>query len=107
MKFFIVVSYMFLAFVSVAPSYAQHEDVHHDEVLEAVRDGTILPLNEILIKVQEKIGGRVMNVRLEDGRDGLHGWVYHIRFFDGEGRLTDIHVDAGTASVLSVVAPQR
>lgn len=91
-------------FVSVAKG---DDNVHHDEAMQAVRDGSILPLNEIIAKVQEELDGRVMGVRLEDSGEGLHGWIYHIRIHGNDGRLMDVHIDAGTASVLYIGSFQR
>lgn len=92
---------IFAVTMTLTPSHA-NDDVHQDAALQAVRDGSILPLDEILTTVGQQFQGRVMAVRLENSRDGLHGWIYHMRILHNDGRLMDVHVDAGTASVLQV-----
>jgi len=81
---------------------AQEAGVDHDRARAAVQSGEIMPLHEILAKVSEKQEGRVLEVRLNDLEEGLHGWVYDIRLFTPEDEVLFLRVDAGTATILLI-----
>ena len=50
----------------------------HEKAIKAVNEGEILPLDEILVKVNQEFAGRVISVNLKDNEKGLFGWVYDI-----------------------------
>ena len=85
-----------------SPGLAQGASLDHDRARAAVQSGEILPLHEILAKVSEKQEGRVLEVRLDDLEEGLHGWVYDIRLFTPEDEVLFLRVDAGTATILLI-----
>ncbi|MCE4557720.1 PepSY domain-containing protein [Roseateles cellulosilyticus] len=69
----------------------------HDRARAAVKAGEVLPLQEVLEKVQRSHPGEVLDVELErqDGR-----WVYELKLLQSGGRLLRLDVDAKTAAVL-------
>ena len=75
----------------------------HEKAIKAVNEGEILPLDEILKKIDEKFYGRVISINLKDSEKGLFGWVYDIMMIDNNDNVKQIRVDAGTSTVLSVL----
>lgn len=69
----------------------------HDRARAALKAGEVLPLQEILDRVQGSHPGEVLEVELErkDGR-----WVYELKLLQSGGRLLRLDVDAKTAAVL-------
>jgi uncharacterized membrane protein YkoI len=72
-------------------------DRDHDRARAALKAGEVLPLQEVLDKVQRSHPGEVLEVELEReaGR-----WVYELKLLQGGGRLLRLDVDAKTATVL-------
>ena len=75
----------------------------HEKAIKAVNEGEILPLDEILVKVNQKYAGRVISISLKDSEKGLFGWVYDIMIIEPGNMVKQIRVDAGTSTILSVV----
>lgn len=69
----------------------------HDRARAALKAGEVLPLQQVLERVQRSHPGDVLEVELEreDGR-----WVYELKLLQGGGRLLRLDVDARTAQVL-------
>lgn len=79
-------------------SSAQADDRRdHDRARAALKAGEVLPLQEVLEKVQRSHPGELLEVELEreDGR-----WVYELKLLQSGGRLLRLDVDAKTAAVL-------
>lgn len=76
----------------------------HDKAIKAVNEGEILPLDKILNNVNQEFDGRILSVNLKDSEKGLFGWVYDIMIIESSNRVIKIKVDAGTATVLSVIS---
>ena len=74
----------------------------HEKAIRAVQDEEILPLDQILFKIQEEFDGRVLGINLIDNEKGLFGWVYDIRLIDNRNKIVNIRVDAGTSTVLLI-----
>ena len=74
----------------------------HEKAIRAVNEGEILPLDEILNKVQKNFTGRIISINLKDNEKGLFGWVYDIMIIDIENNVKQLRVDAGTSTILSV-----
>ena len=74
----------------------------HEKAIRAVNEGEILPLDEILNKVQNNFTGRIISINLKDNEKGLFGWVYDIMIIDIENNVKQLRVDAGTSTILSV-----
>lgn len=69
----------------------------HDRARAALKAGEVLPLQEVLEKVQRSHPGELLEVELEreNGR-----WVYELKLLQSGGRLLRLDVDAKTAFVL-------
>ena len=76
--------------------------VNQDRARQAVTDGEIMALHEILTHIYRRHQGRVLEVILKDREAGLHGWVYDIRLLVPGPRVLHLRVDAGTGSILMV-----
>jgi len=84
---------------SAGVSTASAEEGDHERARQALEAGEVMPLREILDRVERDYPGRVVEVELEreDGR-----WVYEIKLLQRGGRMLRLDLDAGDASVLSV-----
>ena len=60
--------------------------------------------SKILEKINSNFNGRVISINLKDNEKGLFGWVYDIMIIDIDNKVRQIRVDAGTATVLSVIS---
>jgi uncharacterized iron-regulated membrane protein len=81
---------------AVLSSHAD-ERKDHDRARAALKAGEILPLQDVLDRVQRSHPGEVLEVELEreDGR-----WIYELKLLQSGGRLLRLDVDARTAVVL-------
>ena len=101
LKFFLVLTIFFFLFQNVINSETIND---HEKAIKAVNEGEILPLNEILTNITKNFNGRVISINLKDNEKGLFGWVYDIMIIDNNNNVKQIRVDAGTATVLSVIS---
>lgn len=78
-----------------AAGYADDDD--QDRARAALEAGRILPLSEILRRIETEAPGRVIEVDYdeEDGRA-----EYEIEILQADGRLLELEVDAATAEIL-------
>ena len=74
----------------------------HEKAIRAVNDGEILPLDQILYKVDQEFSGSVISINLKDNEKGLFGWVYDIMIIEPNNNVKQIRVDAGTSTILSI-----
>ena len=87
--------FVLLSAVSAAPAEESRRD--QDEARAAVKSGAILPLEDIVAGLRDRIPGEIVKVKLE--RE--HGvWVYEFRVVDRQGRLREVTVDAATGAVM-------
>lgn len=89
---------MMLAAVGVAG--AQTSD--QERARAAMEAGEIVPLHDILAKVDKQFSGRVLDAKLTDLAEGLHGWIYAITFLTPQDNVLVLKVDAGTGVILQV-----
>ena len=75
----------------------------HEKAIKAVNEGERLPLDEILVKVNQEFAGRVISINLKDNEKGLFGWVYDIMIIEPGNNVKQLRVDAGTSTILSVI----
>jgi uncharacterized membrane protein YkoI len=70
-----------------------------DRARAAVQSGAVLPLPDLLVRLQRSHPGQVLELELEqeDGR-----WIYEIRLLQADGQLLKLEVDARTGQVLAV-----
>ena len=105
MKLFINLLVLFVlnfSFFTNIKSEENNRENDHEKAIRAVNEGEILPLDEILEKVQNKFSGRIISINLKDNEKGLFGWVYDIMIIDIENNVKQLRVDAGTSTILSV-----
>jgi uncharacterized membrane protein YkoI len=69
----------------------------HERARRAVESGEILPLREILQRVERGTPGQVIEVELEReaGR-----WIYEIKLLATDGAMVELEVDARDGTVL-------
>jgi uncharacterized membrane protein YkoI len=89
----ILVALLLLTAGSFAASAAAHADDDHERVRAAREAGRILPLRELLARVEAEHPGEVLEVELEDEHGRL---VYEIKLLRPGGRVTKLHYDATT-----------
>jgi uncharacterized membrane protein YkoI len=77
-------------------SAATYEDYEHAR--EAVDRGEILPLTEILKRVEARHGGRMIEVEFEV-EDA--GYLYELELIQPDGRIIEVMVDAVSGETLS------
>jgi uncharacterized membrane protein YkoI len=75
----------------------EDEDEDHDRAMEALRQGRVRPLAEILADVGQDLGGNVVGVEFDD-EEGLY--IYEFRVITDAGRLKKVYVDATSGRIL-------
>lgn len=75
-----------------------------DRVRAAVQAGELLPLTQVLERLQRSHPGQVLEVELErdDGR-----WVYEVKLLQAGGRLLKLELDGRSAAVLKQRVKQQ
>ncbi len=71
----------------------------HERARAALQAGEVMPLPQLLQKLQRSHPGQVLELELEreDGR-----WIYEVKLLQGKGRLLKLEVDAATGEVLEI-----
>jgi uncharacterized membrane protein YkoI len=75
-----------------APAWADDHD-DHERVRAARKAGRVLPLAELLARVQAEQPGEVLEVELEHGHGRM---IYEIKLLRPDGRLAELRYDAAT-----------
>jgi uncharacterized membrane protein YkoI len=76
---------------------AMADESDHERARQALQQGKIRALSEIMAQVRAELGGEVVKVKL----DWEHGaYVYEFRVLAPDGRLSEVDVDAATGKVL-------
>lgn len=79
------------------------DDSDHERAREALKAGEIRPLKEIVGNLQNRCGGRVIEVELAEGsQDGRRIWLYQIRMLTPKGDVLGLDVNAATTEILEV-----
>lgn len=68
-----------------------------DAVKEWVREGRVLPLEELLARHRDRIPGRLLDLELEREHGRI---VYELEVVDEQGRVHEIYLDAETGEWL-------
>lgn len=71
----------------------------HELARQAVESGQILPLREVLDRLERSYPGKVLAVELERD-DGI--WIYEIKLLQANGGLLKLKLNAKTADMLKV-----
>ncbi|MGB4466549.1 MAG: PepSY domain-containing protein [Azovibrio sp.] len=80
---------LLLAGPVVAPAWADQAD--HEQARKALAAGEVMPLRQILERVEKDYPGQVLEVELE--RE-LGNWVYEIKLLRQDGAVTKLDLDA-------------
>lgn len=96
----LALSLLALATLPALPALASGDagrERDHDRARAALLAGEVLPLGQILERVQRLHPGHMLEVELEreDGR-----WIYEIKLLQASGGLLELEVDARDGSVL-------
>jgi uncharacterized membrane protein YkoI len=75
----------------------ERDHYQREEVRGGVERGELKPLSEVLQAIRPSIDGEIVGVEIE--RKGTR-WVYELRVARPDGGLTDVYVDAATATIL-------
>lgn len=81
------------------PTRADGDVRDHERARAALQAGEVMPLAQLLPKLQRSHPGQVLELELEreDGR-----WVYEVKLLQAKGQLLKLAVDAATGEVLEV-----
>lgn len=85
--------------LALPATQARGQDDDHERARAAVRAGEVLPLSEVLERLQRSHPGQVLELELE--REDGH-WIYEVKLLQADGQLLKLDLDARTAQVLSV-----
>lgn len=69
----------------------------HEAVRELMRQGDILPLEQILEQARRQHPGRVLETELERERGG---YIYEVEMLDDSGEVWELEFDAATGELL-------
>jgi len=73
----------------------------HDTARRAVSRGDAQPLSQIMAKVSPRYPGKLLNAQLKN-RGDKNQWIYRLRILTGQGKVTELVVDAKSGRVLQV-----
>ncbi|QIL45356.1 peptidase [Acidovorax sp. HDW3] len=89
-----------LASVFTLPAWADHGARHdHERARQALQQGRVLPLRQVLDGVERDYGGQVLKIEFESDDDRF---VYDIRLLQNDGQLVKLRVDAVDGKVLHI-----
>jgi len=96
MKRALPLSALFLAAILLAvPALADGRD--HDRAREAVSRGEVLSLADVLPKIEETYGAKMLEVDLEDEDGAL---FYEFELIRPDGRIVEVLVDAASGEIV-------
>ncbi len=84
--------------ISAANAQSTRSSDEHDDAQKAVQRGEIKAFSEIKRVVEERLGGRVVDLKL---RRTNRGWQYFLRVSRENGRIVAAVVDARTGKILT------
>ncbi len=85
------------ALIAASPAIADERD--QDRALQALREGRVRPLAEILATVARQVPGEVINVEIEQEDSAL---FYEIKVLTGAGRIVEIKIEAMSGRILEI-----
>ena len=88
-----------LAVTTTVAVRAGDDDIGHEAARRLVESGRILPLDQILLAVSDKVPGKLIKTKLEYD-DGLI--IYDLKILRPEGRLQEVEVDASNGNILKI-----
>lgn len=90
--------------LAAGPASADSAKRDHDRARQALEQGRVLPLREVLERVERSHPGQVLKIEFErdDGR-----YIYEIRLLQPDGRMAKLKVDAVDGQVLKIKRKKR
>ena len=90
------------ALFTTGTAHADRRD--HELARQALEQGQVLPLREVLDRIERQFGGQVLKIEFEreDGR-----FIYEIRLLQDDGRMAKLEVDARDGQVLKIKRKER
>ena len=76
---------------------ARADDDDHNLARDALKADAVMPLAQILARVETQLKARVIKVEFEDHNGGYR---YEFELIDPQGRISEVTVDARTGKVL-------
>ncbi|HLI10041.1 MAG TPA: PepSY domain-containing protein [Alphaproteobacteria bacterium] len=93
---FAVLAAVVIMTMPLLPARAGDDDADYRAIRQAVQNGEIRSLSDILAVTRGKLPGDVVGVEIEH----KHGhWQYEFRVADNQGRLFEVYVDAHTGDI--------
>ena len=85
------------------PVLAQEDDPEPDHELarQALQRKEILPLDQVLAAIRDRVPGEIVEIELEREKDR---WIYEVEIIDETGRMRDVLVDAKNAEIIGTEA---
>lgn len=90
--------------LATLPALGTPRTAEHEMVRKAVEAGSLQPLASLLQRLEQRYGGRVVDVELE--RDSKGRRLYEVKLLDQDGRRRQIYVDATTGAEVTEPAGQ-
>jgi uncharacterized membrane protein YkoI len=91
----LIVGLSALIILAAAPAWA--DGLSAERVRALVASGEILALEEILKRNESTLGGRIIEIEIEQKRTG---YVYEIKVLRADGRYRELKIDARTGTLL-------
>ena len=88
---------LMLMAAGVQPPPALADEADHEQARQALAAGEILPLRQILDRVEKNHPGQILEVELEREHGG---WVYEIKLLRPDGAVTKLELDARNGNLL-------
>lgn len=80
-----------------APAQAEDPEPDQEQAREALRRKEILPLDQVLSVIRDRVPGEIVEIELEREEDR---WIYEVEIIDQSGRMRDVLVDAKNAEII-------
>ncbi len=89
--------------MTLQPALAQEDDPEPDHELarQALQRKEILPLDQVLAAIRDRVPGEIVEIELEREKDR---WIYEVEIIDEAGRMRDVLVDAKNAEIIGTEA---
>jgi uncharacterized membrane protein YkoI len=70
---------------------------NHEKLDDARKHGKILPIEQLLKLIKERLKGEIVEIELDDNAGSLY---YEVYYLDSGGRRNTVYVDAATGAIL-------
>lgn len=92
---------------SLAAPVSRADEADHEQARKALEAGEVMPLRQILDRVEKDYPGQVMEVELEQTREQSREqerprWIYEIKVLRPGGAVTKLKLDARDGRLLRI-----